>query len=87
MIADWAGAPDAGLPVRKMRLAEPVNGQSGWTQFVHGRLEETSDLPLFYPLNLPSHLQMMSAAEAIVKIPEGKAMIDQWEVVSGQVLN
>lgn len=81
-----SGVQEAGLPVRLMSMAESVSGQSDWTQFVHGRLEETSDLPLFYPLNPPSRLQMMSAADAIVKIPEGKMLIDQGEVVEGQIL-
>jgi molybdopterin molybdotransferase len=81
-----SGARDAGLPVRRMRLAESVNGQSDWTQFVHGRLEKTSDLPLFYPLKQPSRLQMLSSAEAIVKIPEGQALIEQGQVVEGQLL-
>ena len=81
-----SGARETGLPVRNMRMAESVGGQSGWTQFVHGRLEETSDLPLFYPLRLSSRLQMMASAEVIVKIPEGKAVIDKGEVVRGQIL-
>jgi molybdopterin molybdotransferase len=81
-----SGARDAGLPVRRMRLAESVSGQADWTQFVHGRLEETSDLPLFYPLRLPSRLQMLSSAEAIVKIPEGQVLIEQGQVVEGQLL-
>jgi molybdopterin molybdotransferase len=75
-----------GLPVRRMRLAETVRGQSDWTQFVHGRLAESSDLPLFYPLDAPSRLQTMSAADAIVKIPEGQSLIRQGQVVTGQVL-
>jgi molybdopterin biosynthesis enzyme len=69
-----------------MRLAETIRGQSDWTQFVHGRLEKTQDLPLFYPLNPPSRLQMMSDADAIVKISEGKNFIDQGEVVEGQIM-
>ena len=81
-----SGVREAGLPVRKMRMAESVSGQSDWTQFVHGRLEETSDLPLFYPLNPPSRLQMMSSADAIVKIPEGQTLIPQGHIVEGQVL-
>jgi molybdopterin molybdotransferase len=81
-----SGVPDAGLPVRKMRLAETINGQSDWTQFVQGRLEETTDLPLFYPLKHPSRLQMMAAADAIMKISEGKSTIQEGEIGDGQVL-
>ncbi len=81
-----SGVQDAGLPVRKIRLAESVSGQVDWTQFVHGRLEETSGLPLFHPLNPPSRLQMMSSADAIVKIPEGQTLISQGQIVEGQIL-
>jgi molybdopterin molybdotransferase len=81
-----SGEREAGLPVRKMRVAEAVSGQADWTQFVHGRLEETSALPLFYPLKPPSRLQMMSSADAIVKIPEGQTLISQGQIVEGQIL-
>ena len=81
-----SGAREAGLPVRKMRMAEAVSGQADWTQFVHGRLEETFEWPLFYPLKPPSRLQMMSSADAIVKIPEGQTLISQGQIVEGQIL-
>jgi molybdopterin molybdotransferase len=81
-----SGVREAGLPVRRMRLAESVSGQVDWTQFVHGRLEETSDLLLFYPLNAPSRLQMMSAADAILKIPEGQSHLEKGQVIEGQIL-
>jgi molybdopterin molybdotransferase len=81
-----AGEQDVGLPVQKMRLAKAISGQVDWTQCVHGRLEETTDIPLFHPLNPPSRLQMMSAADAIVKIPEGQSTIPQGQMVEGQVL-
>ena len=81
-----SGARETGLPVRNMRMAESVGGQSDWTQFVHGRLEETPELPLFYPLKFPSRLQVMAAAEAIIKIPEWITVIDRGEVIRGQVL-
>ncbi|MFL7868600.1 MAG: gephyrin-like molybdotransferase Glp [Anaerolineales bacterium] len=80
-----AGEQDVGLPVQKMRLAKALSGQLDWTQFVHGRLEQTAEIPWFHPLNPPSRLQMMSAAEAIVKIPEGQSMIPQGQMVEGQV--
>ena len=86
LVAAGMRGAEAGLPVRAMRLAETVRGQVDWTQFIHGRLEAASDIPLFHPLNSPSRLQMMSAAEAIVRIPEGVAQIDQGTVVSGQIL-
>jgi molybdopterin molybdotransferase len=81
-----SGVQEAGLPVRLLRMADSVSGQLDWTQFVHGRLEETFDLPWFYPLNPPSRLQMMSAADAIVKIPEGQELVEQGKVVAGQIM-
>jgi len=81
-----SGAREAGLPVRMMRLAEPLSGQEDWTQFEHGRLEETSDLPLFHPLAPSSRLQMMSAADAIAQIPEGVTLLPRGQIIPGQVL-
>ncbi len=81
-----SGARETGLTMRAMRLAEPLSGQVDWTQFVYGRLEETSDLPLFYRLDPPSRLQMMASTEAIVKIPEGQSTIPKGQVVHGQLL-
>ena len=81
-----SGIRAAGLPFRMMRMAKPVSGHSDWTQFVYGRLEETSDIPLFYPLNPKGRLQMMAEADVIVKIPEGQALISNRQIVQGQIL-
>ncbi|MFN2118284.1 MAG: gephyrin-like molybdotransferase Glp [Candidatus Promineifilaceae bacterium] len=81
-----AGEQDVGLPVQKMRLAQSLTGQEDWTQCVYGRIEEDSELPLFYPLNQPSRLQMMAAADSIVMVPEGQALISQGQIVEGLVL-
>ena len=86
-LLQMSGFRKVGLPVLKMRLAETVSGQSDWTQFVHGRLEETTDFPLFYPLKHPSRLQMMATADAIMRIPEGKSTTQEGQIVDGQVLN
>jgi len=74
---------EAGLPVRKMRMAESIAGQSDWTQFVHGRLEKTTDFLLFYPLEHHSRLQMMAAADAIIQIPEGISTIQIGQIIDG----
>ncbi|MFN2125554.1 MAG: gephyrin-like molybdotransferase Glp [Candidatus Promineifilaceae bacterium] len=81
-----AGEQDVGLPVQKMQLAQSLTGQEDWTQCVYGRIEEDSELPLFYPLNQPSRLQMMAAADSIVMVPEGQALISQGQIVEGLVL-
>lgn len=81
-----SGAPGTGLPRRMVRLAESVRGQIDWTQFIHGRLEDTGEFPLFYPLNPPSRLQMISETEAMIQIPEGQTIIEKGQVVEGQIL-
>ncbi len=81
-----SGKIEAGLPVRKVRLAEPISGRIDWKQFKHGKLEAGDDLPIFYPLNPPSCLQMMAATDAIVRIPEGVSRLEQDQVVEGQML-
>lgn len=81
-----SGSQKTGLPVQKMRLAETVNGQSDWTQFIHGWLEETSDIPLFHPIHLSSRFQMMSTADALIKIPEGRSKLEKGQIVDGQLL-
>jgi molybdopterin molybdotransferase len=82
-----SGKTKAGLPVRKVRLAEPISGYIDWTQFKHGKLEAGDDLPAFYPLNPPSRLQMMAASDAIVRIPEGISRLEKGQVVQVQILN
>ncbi|MCA9958719.1 MAG: molybdopterin molybdotransferase MoeA [Anaerolineales bacterium] len=75
-----------GLPTQQMRLGETIESQQDWTKCVYGRLEKTAELPTFYPLNPPSRLQMIAAAEAIIKIPEGQTVVEQGQIVEGQVL-
>lgn len=81
-----SGTQGPGLPVKKMQMGEQLSGQEDWTQFIWGRLAETSGLPVFSALKSPSRLQMMSAAQAIVKIPEGQSLLRQGQVLDGQIL-
>ena len=81
-----SGKWDTGLPVRKVRLAEPISGRVDWTQFKHGKLEAGDDLALFHPLNPPSRLQMMAESDAIVRIPEGISRVEKDQVIEGQLL-
>ena len=81
-----SGRKDAGLPVRMVRLAEPISGRVDWTQFKHGKLKAGEDLPSFRPLNPPSRLQMMATSDAIVRIPEGVSQIEQGQIVEAQLL-
>ncbi len=82
-----SGSQKTGLPVQIMRLAETVNGQLDWTQFVHGWLEETSDLPIFHPVHMSSRFQMMATSDAIIQIPEGRSRLEKGQIVEGQLLS
>lgn len=82
-----SGKKELGLPVRLVRLAEPISGRIDWTQFKHGKLEAGDDLPAFCPLNPPSRLQMMAATDAIVRIPEGISRLEQDQVVQAQLFS
>jgi len=75
-----------GLPVQVARLAQSIQGQEDWTQFVHGRLEMGSEGLLFHPITMKSRLQEMAQMEAIVQIPEGIRQLTQGTVVPVQVL-
>ena len=82
-----SGSQKTGLPVQRMKLVETVEGQLDWTQFVHGWLEETSDLLFFHPIYSASRFQMMSTADAIIKIPEGRSKLKKGQIVEGQLLS
>jgi molybdopterin molybdotransferase len=70
-----AGYSNLQLPHKPSRLAETVNGQSDWTQFIFGRLENRSGTHYFYPLRYNSRLKSMAEAEGIISIPEGTDQI------------
>ncbi len=70
------GRAQPGLPVQVARLAQPIQGQRSWTQFVHGRLERDSAGLVFHPLRMKSRLQEMAQMEALVQIPEGTEWLE-----------
>ncbi len=65
---------------RRVRLTEPVAGQSDWTQFLHGRLVAERPEPLVEPLRLASRLQSMARKQVLIPIPEGRGgwRDDEW---------
>jgi molybdopterin molybdotransferase len=75
-----------GLPRQKVVLSEKIQGQSDWTQFIHGRISKSNDTPLFTPVKSPSRLQMLSSTDGVVVIPEGIETIEQGEAVQMQIL-
>ena len=80
------GRPQPGLPVQEARLAQPIQGQRGWTQFVGGRLETGGTVPLFQPQRSTSRLLEMAHMEAVVRIPEGTEWLAAGTIVPVQVL-
>lgn len=81
-----AGHRKPGLPTGFAQLATEVRGQIDWTQFIHGCLEAGECGKLFRPLRLPSRLQMMAGAEALLQIPEGVDRIAEGTIVQIQIL-
>ena len=80
------GRAQPGLPVQVARLAQPIQGQRSWTQFVHGRLERDSTGLVFHPLRMKSRLQEMAQMEALVQIPEGTEWLEAGTIVPVQML-
>jgi molybdopterin molybdotransferase len=80
------GRTQAGLPIQAARLAQSIQGQKDWTQFVHGCLERSSTGLVFQPLRMKSRLQEMAQMEALVQIPEGTEWLEEGATVLVQVL-
>lgn len=81
-----AGCPDCGLPILRARLTAAVSGQTDWTQFIHGKISKVNGETLFTPLKSKSRLQDMSAADAILTIPEGIEHLDEGSRVDVWIL-
>jgi molybdopterin molybdotransferase len=79
------GRTQPGLPVQVAHLAQSIQGQKDWTQFVHGCLERSSRL-VFHPLRIKSRLQEMAQMEALVQIPEGTDWLEAGTMLPVQVL-
>ncbi len=65
------GYRDPGLPEVTVQLAEDVQGDIDWTQFVQGRFEQGDGSTRFRPLPATARLKMLAAAEGVLVIPEG----------------
>jgi molybdopterin molybdotransferase len=81
-----AGHPAPGLAEVEATLAESVQGQIDWTQFIQGRFETQGDEVLFHPSRLTSRLGAMAGSEGFLAIPEGTHMIPQGARVQVQVV-
>ncbi len=82
-----AGHANPHLPRINPRLAADLEGRErDWTDFFFGRLEEEEGFPVFHPLKGSSRLRVISEAEAIASIPEGKEYLLKGSVISVQLL-
>jgi molybdopterin molybdotransferase len=82
-----SGHSSPGLPRIKARLSADLKGrESDWTHFFFGVLEETDDLPAFYPIKRRSRLHSIADATAIASIPEGQGQIIKGSVIPVQML-
>lgn len=81
-----AGHRQPGLPEVIVKLAESVEGQQDWTQFVEGRFQREGNETVFHPFKMASRLESMATAEGFLAIPEGTARICKGTVVRVQLL-
>jgi len=81
-----AGHSQPRLAERTAKLAQNVEGQKDWTQFIEGRFQKTESEILFHPYKMASRLQSMGDAEGILAIPEGTANVPKGALVRVQVL-
>jgi molybdopterin molybdotransferase len=80
-----AGVAKPGLPLVAAVMAQSVEGQSDWTQFVHGRLESRDENLFFIPTwKDASRLSSMAGSDAVVTIPEGISQLMAGDQVFAQ---
>lgn len=78
--------PPVPFTFKTARLSAPVGGDIDWTQFVQARLEKKEGHWLVTPLKLKSRLQAQASANAVIKVPEGVARLEQGEEIQVQML-
>jgi len=81
-----AGWTDPVLPSLPVVLSETIRGQIDWTQFVHGKLTKIDETITFKSVKQKSRLQMISASDALVIIPEGVDMLPEGSITTAYLL-
>ena len=81
-----SGHPDPGPPQVPAVIADTVEGQSSWTQAVFGRLSNRRGQFGFHPAKGNSRFKNMSAAEALLLIPEGVSCLPAGKSVNVRML-
>ncbi len=62
---------------RKVLVAEELTGQKNWTQLLYSRMRYENASLFAVPLSGMSRFEAMAAADALIEIPEGCAMIEE----------
>ncbi|OPY80875.1 MAG: Molybdopterin molybdenumtransferase [Syntrophus sp. PtaU1.Bin005] len=82
-----AGHTNPGLPTMTARLASDLSeGETDWTDFFFGTLENHEELPDFRPMAKRSRLNSLAEATAVASIPEGKKALPAGSIISVQLL-
>ncbi|MEM4165354.1 MAG: molybdopterin-binding protein, partial [Nitrososphaerales archaeon] len=74
------------IPVVKASLVQEVRGQLDWTQFIYGRLKQSSMGLVVEPLTLKRRLQDMAEADCVFMVPEGVEVLRAGCLVDVQLL-
>lgn len=61
---------------REVLVTERLSGQKNWTQLVYSRIRNENGSLIAEPLNGMSRFEAMAAADALLEIPEGCAVIE-----------
>lgn len=86
-ILKMAGAAPRAFPWVEARLTETVTGETGWTEFVHARLERRPAGLCVQPARLKSRLRSMAEKQALIVIPEERNEIPAGELIAVQLLD
>jgi molybdopterin molybdotransferase len=86
-ILKMAGAAPRAFPWVEARLTDGVTGETGWTEFVHARLEKHPAGLRVRPARLKSRLKSMAEKQALIVIPEERGEIPAGELIAVQLLD
>jgi molybdopterin biosynthesis enzyme len=62
---------------RQVLVTEELIGQESWTQLVYGRVKYADGVATAVPLRSMTRLEAMAAANVLIEVPEGTAVIRQ----------
>lgn len=69
-------------------VKEQLHGQADWTQLIYARMHaENGGIPTAGPLGHMGRLLAMARANALIQIPEGRAVIEKGSLADAWVIN